>query len=156
MALLGDRRYLLALGPAIVVVALAVGIPTDVLPNPWFTRMTPVRPLDVALLPLTSISVGALLATLALPRAQGARGNAVATGAGGGVMSAFAVGCPVCNKLVVLALGFSGALTYFEPIQPMLGIGAVVIALVALRRRARARSSACPLPPAEPRVAAER
>ncbi len=34
----------------------------------------------------------------------------------------FAIGCPVCNKLVVLALGFSGALAYFEPIQPALAL----------------------------------
>jgi hypothetical protein len=47
----------------------------------------------------------------------------------------FAVGCPVCNKLVVLALGFSGAMTYFTPLQPILGVGALVLTLAVLRRR---------------------
>ena len=34
---------------------------------------------------------------------------------GGGLLSVFAIGCPVCNKIVVLALGATGALTYFVP-----------------------------------------
>ena len=45
----------------------------------------------------------------------------------------FAISCPVCNKLVVLALGTSGALTYFAPIQPLLGFLSVGLLLYALR-----------------------
>ena len=67
MALLFGRRYLLALVSATLLTAVAVGIPTDVLPKPWFNRMTPVRPLDAILWPLTSIAIGAVLATYALP-----------------------------------------------------------------------------------------
>jgi hypothetical protein len=32
---------------------------------------------------------------------------------GGGLLAVFAIGCAVCNKLVVLAPGATGALTYF-------------------------------------------
>jgi hypothetical protein len=32
----------------------------------------------------------------------------------GSVLSFLAAGCPVCDKLVVLALGMSGAVTYFR------------------------------------------
>ncbi|MEV6867405.1 hypothetical protein AB0M44_41240 [Streptosporangium subroseum] len=35
-----------------------------------------------------------------------------------GLLSAFAVGCPICNKLIVMALGVSGALTHFAPGNP--------------------------------------
>ena len=35
------------------------------------------------------------------------------------LLAFLAVGCPLCNKVVVLLLGASGALTYFEPIQPL-------------------------------------
>lgn len=143
MQILATPRYLLAAAAASVLAAAAVGIPTDVLPNPWFQRMTPVRTLDVVLWPLVSISVGALLATYALPRSRGTGG--IAGGAGGGLLGTFAVGCPVCNKLVVMVLGVSGALTYFEPIQPVLGIAAVGLAVFALRRRIVALRGACAL-----------
>lgn len=111
--------------------------------------MTPVRVTDAILWPLTSIAVGALLATFALPRGTGRR-NDLSTGAGGGLMSAFAVGCPVCNKLVVAVLGFSGALTYFGPIQPLLGLAALLLVLVALRRRIQDLQRGCDLPAATP------
>lgn len=47
----------------------------------------------------------------------------------GSLLSFLAVGCPVCNKLMVLALGASGAITYFQPAQPW--IGALSVALLA-------------------------
>ncbi len=141
------RRYLLALPVTTALAALLIGIPTDVLPNPWFTRMTPVRATDAILWPLTSVAVGALLATFALPRGTGRR-NELSTGAGGGLVSAFAVGCPVCNKLVVAVLGFSGALTYFGPIQPVLGLAVLLLTVVALRRRIRDLQQGCELPAA--------
>ena len=139
--LLLDRRFLLALLPGTALSALAIGIPTDVIPNPWFTRMTPVRTLDIVLLPLLSLALGALMATYALGSAGG--GRAGGSLAGGGVLGSFAIGCPVCNKLVVLALGFSGALTYFEPVQPLLGFTSLAVAIYALRRRLRALAAGC-------------
>ena len=39
----------------------------------------------------------------------------------------FAVGCPVCNKLALLALGYSGAITWFTPVQPFLALGALIL-----------------------------
>ena len=56
----------------------------------------------------------------------------------------FAVGCPVCNKLVALALGAGGALTYFGPTQPVLGLLSVGLLLYALRERL-AREESCPV-----------
>ncbi|GGC67284.1 hypothetical protein [Hoyosella rhizosphaerae] len=38
----------------------------------------------------------------------------------------FAVGCPVCNKLILLAIGTSGALSVWAPIQPILAVVAVL------------------------------
>jgi hypothetical protein len=150
VVLLLTRRYLLALPVATGIAALAIGIPTDVLPNPWFTRMTAVRTLDVVLWPLTSLAVGALAATFVLPSTRRRRPELGAS-AGGGLLSVFAVGCPVCNKLVVLALGFSGAMSYFAPLQPILGVGALVLTLAVLRRRIAELSGVCaagPMPSA--------
>ncbi|MBA2763207.1 MAG: hypothetical protein H0U42_00775 [Thermoleophilaceae bacterium] len=137
MVALRSRRYLLAFAGATVLAALATGIPTDVLPNPWFTRMTPVRTLDVVLWPLLSLAIGALVATYAIPACPRSA-SGLRAGTGSGLLGVFAIGCPVCNKLVVLALGFSGALTYFAPIQPVIGIASLLLTLLVLRTRVRA------------------
>jgi len=105
---------------------LAIGIPTDVIPNPIFTRMLPVRPQDYVFLVITALLAGLLAASYALPRA-----NACPTQQGkttvGGFLSFFAIGCPTCNKLVLLLLGSSGAVRFFEPIQPILAIASIVL-----------------------------
>jgi hypothetical protein len=67
------------------------------------------------------------------------------TGGFAGLLSFFAVGCPVCNKLVVIALGTVGARQWFEPIQPLLAVGSIVLMVVALRSRLR-NATSCPLP----------
>lgn len=58
-------------------------------------------------------------------------------GIAGTVLAWFAVGCPVCNKLALLALGYSGAITWFAPIQPLLAVGALLLTGGALVFRLR-------------------
>jgi hypothetical protein len=60
------------------------------------------------------------------------------------VLSFFAVGCPVCNKVVLLALGASGAVTWFAPLQPLLALVSVAGLAWALRTRL-AGLRACPV-----------
>jgi len=49
-----------------------------------------------------------------------------------GSNSFFSVGCPVCNKLVVLLLGIGGAMTFFNPLLPFLGMASIVLLGVTL------------------------
>jgi cytochrome bd-type quinol oxidase subunit 2 len=138
------RSYLIAaLGAALA--ALVVGIPTDVVPNPWFKRMTPVRALDVLFLVATALLSGAVLGTYARSDAA-ARGSGAAIGSG--LLAIFAVGCPVCNKLVVTLLGLSGATSVFAPLQPVIGAAAVLLAGVALVVRLRRLGRGCAAAPA--------
>jgi hypothetical protein len=128
--------------------ALLVGIPTDVVPNPWFGREIGVRTLDVLVLVVLSVLTGALVATYAVAGAAGA--GAPRAGIGSGIVGWFAVGCPVCNKLVVTLLGASGVTSTFAPVQPFVGVAAVALAATALGLRARAiRRGTCPLPAAD-------
>ena len=116
--------------------AVLVGVPTDVIPTTWFTRMTPVRAQDYVFLVLTALLGAALGASYARPRTASCplpQGKTF----GGGLLSAFAIGCPICNKLVVLLLGVSGALTYFEPLQPFLGVASLVLLALAVWTRWR-------------------
>jgi hypothetical protein len=121
-----------------VAVALATGIPTDVVPNPLYVRMTPVVWWSYPVWAVAAILAGLVAATYvrAGPNVAGRRpaGGAV----GGGVLSLFAVGCPICNKLVVAALGAGGATSYFGPAQPLLGLASIALLGTALALRLRA------------------
>jgi hypothetical protein len=99
----------------------------------------------VVLIALSAIT-GALVATYTL---AGDSGAAVPrTGLGSGIIGWFAVGCPVCNKLVVALIGASGATSTFAPLQPILGAAAVFLAAAALAVRVRAiRRGSCAVPP---------
>ena len=117
-----------ALGAAFA--ALTIGIPTDVIPNPIFGRMTQVRVQDYVFLVATALLAGILAASYAPPQTRGCsiqQGRATL----GGLLSFLAIGCPTCNKLVVLLLGTSGALTIFEPLQPLLALASFALLLLA-------------------------
>jgi hypothetical protein len=135
-----------------IVVALGIGLPTDVIPNPVFGRPVPVTWWSYPVLIVTSVLAGLLIATYvrATPPAFASTVGEISsqsstppaenellsrTGSLGGLLSFFAVGCPVCNKLVVLALGTSGARQWFEPVQPVLAVGSIVLLAYALRIR---------------------
>lgn len=119
---------------------VAIGVPTDVLPNPWFTRMAPVRLLDQVLLGANAAVFG-LLAASAATRWAGSRA-CTAQVTTGGVLACFAIGCPVCNKLVIALLGTSGAISWFAPLQPILGALGLMLATSALVLQRR-RDPAC-------------
>jgi hypothetical protein len=136
-------RYAATTILASVAVVVVIGVPTDVLPNPWFTRMTPVRPLDVVFLIVTGVLTGALIATVVLPARCGSPKAAGASG----VLAWLAIGCPICNKLIVAAIGISGALNVFAPLQPLLGLLSVVIAATALGLRLRSLGLGGSAPP---------
>lgn len=140
LSLFGVREWVIATVAAFGAL-LALGLPSDIIQNPFFIRMIPVRTQDYVIWIASATLLGLLAGTFALRPADGNRGKLF----GGGLMSFFAVGCPICNKVVLLALGTSGALTYFAPIQLYLGVAAVVLLLLTLRWRARAIIGPCPL-----------
>jgi hypothetical protein len=127
------RRWLLA-GLAAPVGAVVLGVPTGVVPTPFYTRMTPVLWWNYPVLAISAILLGLTAATYlrSLIR-EGERSGTVATG--GGLLSLFAIGCPVCNKLVVLAIGASGALRWFAPVQPILAVASLAVLAAALWTR---------------------
>ena len=64
----------------------------------------------------------------------------------GGIGSLLAVGCPTCNQVVVAALGTSGALSLFQPVQPWLGLASLGLLTWLLRRRgSELRRTSCPV-----------
>jgi hypothetical protein len=138
------RQRLAAAGFS-VAFALLIGIPTVLIPNPVFGREIPVQVWNYPVWIASSILAGMLAATYVRP----ARGIAETQESGetrdapgrfgmvGGVLTWFAVGCPVCNKLALLALGYSGAITWFAPVQPFLAAAALLMTTGALLMRLR-------------------
>ncbi|UNK69447.1 hypothetical protein [Microbacterium sp. H1-D42] len=137
------RRWLIASATTLVTV-LAVAVPTDLIPNPWFWREMPPTPWAWPVLIITGTLSGLVAATY-VARKDTATTKAGALGMAGAFATFFAVGCPVCNKLVLLALGYAGALQFFEPLQPYLAGGSILLLGIALVMRIR-RERACPLP----------
>ena len=128
---------------AALAIAVVVGAPTDIVPNPVFGRAQDVTWWSYPVLVATALLGGLLLATYiaeptdADPATELDRPGRA--GGAGGLLSFFAVGCPTCNKLVVLALGSSGALDWFAPAQPVLAV--LSLGLLAWALRARLASS---------------
>lgn len=137
------RRWWFALAAAAATV-LVVAVPTDMIDTPLFTRDVPVTWWAWPVLILNAVLAGLVGATYVARRDE-ARRSGGTWGVVGGLATFFAVGCPVCNKLVLLALGYAGALQFFEPIQPYLAGSAIALLAVAFVLRVT-RERSCPLP----------
>lgn len=116
------RRWLVALfGTAGA--ATLIGVPTALVRTGLFTRMTPATWWDYPVWALSAVLVGLTAATFVkIPRAPETDANDSGRTLSAALLSALAVGCPVCNKLVVALIGISGALNTWAPIQPLLGV----------------------------------
>lgn len=110
---------------------LLIGLPTRLIPSPLFVRMIPTTWIDYALFVISLVLLGL---SWALPRTASSRVTERRSVVGG-IGTLLAVGCPTCNKIVLLLLGSGGALSYFAPLQPVLGIAAIVLIGSALWRQ---------------------
>lgn len=136
------RRWVVA-AVAAVVFTVAVAVPTVLIPNPWFSREIPAAWWAWPALAVSSVLAGLLLATyVRIPGtgaavSPGGTDGAARRGWAGGLLTFFAVGCPVCNKIVLVAVGSAGAMTWFAPVQPYLQLAAIGLLAWGLRLRLR-------------------
>lgn len=133
------RRVVIATVAAVAAL-LVTGIPTAMIDNTWFTRMTPITWWSHPAWIVSAVLVGLLAATYV----GNTQAGGVKSAAGGGLLTTLAVGCPTCNKLVVMALGTSGAMSIWAPLQPLLALASIALLVWVLRRRLQPVS--CPLP----------
>ncbi len=97
--------------------------------------MTPILWWNYPVWAATAVMAGLVVATYVSVRPVG---SSVGGTTGGGLLAFFAVGCPICNKLVVALIGVSGALSFFAPIQPYLAVAGLALLLLSLALRLRA------------------
>lgn len=131
----GFRGWAIAAIAAVLTFVL-VGIPTAMIENGFFVRMVPVRTQDYVIWVATALLMGLVGGSFTVGRVKGSAAKAGV----GGLLSFLATGCPICNKLVVLLLGVSGALTYFAPLQLYIGIASIALLLWTLHLRLSAIS----------------
>lgn len=139
-----------AAGITTLVTMVLLGLPTDVIPNPVFGRDVETTWWSYPVLAVTSVLSGLLVATYVrtIDGAPAPASNADAPsrfGFAGAMVSFFAIGCPVCNKIALIALGYAGALKWFAPVQPYLAVASVGLLLYAVRTRVLSEG-ACKLP----------
>ena len=139
------RRWV-AGASAAVAVYVVVAIPTVLIPNNLFSREIPPTWWSYTALGISSLLTGLLVATYVASPITGT-GRTNKSGVFASFLAFFAVGCPVCNKLVLLALGSSGAMTFFGPVQPVLAVISSGLLVWALLRRI-SQENACRLPAA--------
>jgi MFS family permease len=141
-----SARHVVVAVVAALLVALAIGVPTDVIPNPVFGRPVPVTWWSYPTLVVTAVLGGLLAATYVggqsgTPSTLDEMDAPTRRGGIAGLLSFFAVGCPVCNKLVIVALGTTGARQWFEPLQPVLAVASIILLAWALRSRLRSATN---------------
>jgi hypothetical protein len=165
---LTERRFVAWSIAATAGSLLAFGIVTAIIPNPVFWRPIPPDSFAIAVWLASAPLMGLILATYLVPPpavevALGSRtpglpapdtaaavapvpdGSRSVLAYAGGLAAFLAIGCPVCNKIVLVLLGTSGALTLWAPLQPLIGAASLVLlaATLAWRLRARARGGTC-------------
>lgn len=106
---------------------IALGTVAAVWENPLFVRMTPAGDMEIVLLGLLSVLLGAYVA-IRRPFCS------TKTASVGGVVGFIGVACPVCNKILLLLFGGDLLLTYFEPVRIYVaGVGVLIVAAAVAR-----------------------
>ena len=141
------RRWVVVASSAVAAV-LFVGVPTALIPTPLFGRAVAPTMWAWPVLLVTAMLSGLVTATYVATSSTAMPGGAAEPsrgGVAGGFLVYLAVGCPACNKIALLALGATGAIRWFAPVQPLLAIAGILLLAYALRRRL-AGERACPVP----------
>lgn len=129
-----------------VVAAVLIAVPADLIDTRFFGRPVETRPIDYVILAVTAGLIGLILGIRPEVEAEILEAQDRTT-VWGGFVSFLAVGCPVCNQAVVALIGTSGALSWWAPVQPLVGLLAVGLLLYTLRKRLRSYDLlACPVP----------
>lgn len=147
------RRWWSAAAAALGTIVL-IGVPTVLIPNPVFGRDIEMTWWAWPTLLVAAVLSGLVMASYVRQPGRPMPGDDASEkgsrrGLIGGVLTFFAVGCPVCNKLVLILLGYAGAMQWFAPVQPILAVAAVAALVWALHARLKGeRECALPQPSA--------
>lgn len=113
---------------------LILSMPTAVVKNQFFTRMTPVYWFDYLFLVINSVLIGLYYGLVfnnpSQKTCQVERKSYLAQG-----LSFLGIACPICNKILVLFFGVTFLLTFLEPIRPYISLFSTVMLIWLIGRR---------------------
>lgn len=158
-----DRRFVLHALLWTIAAFFAFGLVAAIVPNPVFGRQIPAEPFAIVVWLVSAPLMGVLGATYSAPPSSSsavaaplgvgsatdvAGRDGTTIGAVASIGAFLAIGCPVCNKIALVLLGASGAMTTFAPLQPLIGAAslALLVGTLAWRFRLRARGNTCAIP----------
>ena len=128
------------------VAAVLIAVPSDLIDTRFFGRPIETKAIDYVILAVTALLIGLIFAIRPEADQQAVEAQERTT-VWGGFVSFLAVGCPVCNQAVVALVGTSGALSWWAPVQPVVGLFAVALLVYTLRKRLRTYDlAACSVP----------
>ncbi|MEI7744266.1 MAG: hypothetical protein WCK58_11040 [Chloroflexota bacterium] len=159
---LADRRLLAWTVLWSAMSLLVYGLVTAIIPNPVFGRSVPPEPFAIWTWLLSAPFMGLVLATYTAPvlpsplvmvgpltpvEVASVERRSSRLGSLAGFGTFLAIGCPVCNKIALLLLGASGAMSYWAPIQPWVATASLALLGVTAvwRLRLRAAGGTCPV-----------
>jgi hypothetical protein len=155
-----DRRFAVHAVLWTLAALVAFGLVAAIIPNPIFGRQVPVETFAIAVWLLSAPLMGLLGATytasatiadaepapfLIAPASAAPDRDGTTLGAVASFGAFLAIGCPVCNKVALVLLGSSGAMTIFAPLQPVIGAASLILlsGTLAWRFRLRAQGESC-------------
>ncbi len=109
-----------------VVLFFLFALPSAMISNPFFIRMTPPTKYEWFILITTAI-LGGIYIGLYYYKKQQQNTKATCAATSGSFLGFLAYGCAFCNKILIFILGVSGVMTYFLPIQPYLGALGIIL-----------------------------
>ncbi len=123
------RRHPIASGILFaLLLALVLGIPTALIPNPFYHRMLPLTGLDYFFWIATSALIAANIVVFVCRQTQ--KQSKLAWG--GGIVGFFSFACPICNLVLMSIFGSTVLLTVLEPLRPWLGMLSIGMLSVSL------------------------
>ena len=107
-----------------------LGAVTALIPNPIFTRMVQITTWDYLFLILLPILLSTFIFLKLENKSKDQKNEYTAFGAA--FVSIFALGCPICNALLISIFSATALLAYFDPYRPVLGLISSVLLIVAI------------------------
>ncbi len=123
--------YTLAFGALAI---LVLGIPTAVIRNHFYFRMTPAFWFDYVFLVVNGALIGlyfAITYTSTQPEACKVEKKSIFAS----LLALFGIACPICNQILLLIFSTTFLLSFLEPIRPYISLASTMLLVWLVARR---------------------
>ena len=115
---------------------LLFGIPSALIPTPFFSRMTIPTLFEWTIYVVTALLAGLYVGLYYFKKQQQSTQSFCAA-TSGSMFGFLSYGCAFCNKILIALLGISGIISYYLPYQKYFGFIGVFLLLIGLYRLAK-------------------